>query len=116
MESNIPILEMIWTGAAALGLIFSAINLRMAWQEYRALGTLANGRRFIAKNYLLDEVTRWFNQLVWTAIGLYALSVPNSGQLNLFAILLTLPVILTLIDTLYSAYARRMTKPPKRRD
>lgn len=115
MESNIPILEMIWTGAAALGLIFSVKNLRMAWQDYRSLGAIMNGRRFIAKNYVLDEATRGFSQLMWTVIGLYALSVPNNGTLNLFAILLTLPVILTLIDTLYSAYARRMTKPPTRR-
>lgn len=73
-------IELLWTLLALVGLVFSVVNLREAWIDYRVLckARVSNGRLVLAKALVKSEGARALKQIIFMAIGGLALWLPEA--------------------------------------
>jgi hypothetical protein len=75
---TVQTLEVVFGAAALVGLLFSAVNIRDATLDLRALRAAAirNGRRWVALSMLFLESIRAAIQLIHIAIAYLAMTLP----------------------------------------
>lgn len=95
----------IWTAIAFLGALIAAWNTLDAWADLRALGSLSNGRRLIARGWVRRELVRLFIQVSWALIGFLSLSTA-SGEVNLIVVLLLATNAALTLNTILDARDR----------
>lgn len=73
-------IEILWTLIAIIGASFSVYNVREAFKDYRSLKDIdkKNGRGLIARATFKSECARLTIQLIFAAIGILAMFVPET--------------------------------------
>jgi hypothetical protein len=114
--------EILWTISAAIGAFFSIINIGWAYGDYKFLKheEIVNGRFTIARAALWSEVCRFIIQVIFLAIGVFSMLLPQSPpevlpiKLRLFVFLfqwgmITSSILLTFKTILWS-YTRKVVR------
>lgn len=113
-------IELVWTLIASIGAFYSLWNLREAIVDLRALGKIGNGRRLVAWTTLQSEIARLLVQLIFIAIGIGAMLLPDASQRDLptryvlYGALIRWGLIVASLLILYKSYlAHRVRKTLK---
>lgn len=110
------VIELIWTGIALIGFVFSLINIGGYLRDLRALGGRQNGRRRLTRGDIRRESFRIVYYLIAIVAGIlsgYQHSQPNSPSpagLVILSILILMSAIQTaqsILDRLDNRYLMR---------
>lgn len=105
---NFSALELLWTAAAIVGVIFASQNAREAAQDFMALGGKINGRRRLALGDIRREAVRLLIYTVSIIAGVIAGFQPSRpGGPSLAGIVVTaILVLIALLQTSQSVLDR----------
>lgn len=82
---TVSAIEIIWTAIALAGAVLATINVREAAKDLAALDEaprIVNGRRAIADTALRVEVSRLLCQIIFAAIGVIAMLLPEGRSFS----------------------------------
>ena len=66
---NAQAILLVWIVLSVAGGTLSAYGIVDGWADVRALGNRSNGRRTLARSFLITEALRFSVQLVWFLVG-----------------------------------------------
>lgn len=103
------LMEMLWIGASLVGLTLSQRNWRDALADYRALGTISNGRRHIAVNSLIIESLVIMKFIAYLIAGIVAVTTPSGPPDHVGIVVITVMVLASIGLTAISISNRKTT-------
>jgi hypothetical protein len=77
-----------WFLASAAGTIIAGVGIREGRADLNALGTIGNGRRIVATDYLRTQLGRFVLCLAWGIVGIPLLLDNQPVGLNVYTVVL----------------------------
>lgn len=100
--------DLLFLTSALVGVWFSRLNLREAWGDFRALGGISNGRRYIAITTIVVETLLLSIHSLYIIAGLVAVSQPGSPVTAIGVLILCILVYASWAITAISVLSRRL--------
>lgn len=103
--------ELLFLTSALVGVWFSRLNFTEAWGDYKALGTITNGRRAIAVATIFSETLLLSIHALYIIAALFAVMQPATGQTTAVGVLiLSILVYASWAITAISVVSRRLRR------
>ena len=103
--------EILFLASALVGTYFSRLNLLESWQDWRALGSITNGRRAIALATIITETLLLSIHALYIIAALFAVTQHSPGNTTAVGVLiLSILVYASWAITAISVVSRRLRR------